>query len=267
METKRNIKYFTAPPISIPAIIGWAITLIGVLLLIFAKGMMLISLGVTAVGFCMVVLSSGGKATDTDLEFQAAERIKNLQEQAEKKYEVYEKHFLKMLKPIQIKGYDFEAKEEPFYYRKGADGKNRTNYYCGCNLIFTSEKLYIYGRRFSMTDELIDSLITGVYFYNELDKAELEENFFETKRGDRIVKVPVYVMKILKKDGSEVLRMCVEYGSDIDKYIEQITRAIQVRQIELEKRATEAAERRAAFRAKLEEEKEALARGEQLADY
>lgn len=262
METKRNIKYFTAPPISIPAIIGWVITLIGVLLLIFSKGMMLISLGVTAVGFCTLILSSGGKATDTDLEFQAAERVKNLQEQAEKKYEVYEKHFLKMLKPIQIKGYDFEAKEEPFYYRKGADGKNRTNYYCGCNLIFTSEKLYIYGRRFSMTDELIDNLITGVYFYNELDKAALEENFFETKKGDRIIKVPVYVLKILKKDGSEVLRMCVEYGSDIDKYIEQITRAIQVRQVELEKRATEAAERRAAFRAKLEEEKAAIARGE-----
>lgn len=266
METKRNLKYFTAPPISIPAIIGWAITLIGVLLIIFAKGMMLASIGITVLGFCVVIFSSGGKANDTDLEFQAAERIKNLQEQAEKKFEVYEKHFLKMLKPIQIKGYDFEAKEEPFYHRKGADGKNRTNYYCGCNLIFTSEKIYIYGRRFSFTDELIDSTITGTYFYNELDKAELEENFFEAKKGDRIVKVPVYVMKILKKDGTEALRMCVEYGSDIDKYIEQITRAIQVRQVELEKRAKEAAERRAAFRAKLEEEKAAEARGETIED-
>lgn len=262
METKRNIKYFTAPPVSIPAIIGWVITLVGVLLLAFAHGMMLWSIGITVVGFCVVVFSSGGKATDTDLEFQAAERIKDLQEQAEKKYEVYEKHFLKMLKPIQIKGYDFEAKEEPFYHRKGADGKNRTNYYCGCNLIFTSDKMYIYGRRFSMTDELIDQLITGTYFYNELDRAELEEKFFETKKGDRVIKVPVYVMKVIKKDGTEALRMCVDYGSDIDKYVEQITRAIQVRQVELEKRAKEAAERRAAFRAKLEAEKAAEARGE-----
>ncbi len=266
METKRNIKYFTAPAVSIAAIIGWAITLIGVLLLIFAKGMVLISIGVTVLGICTVIIPSGGKATDTDLEFQAAERIKNLQEQAEKKYEVYEKHFLKMLKPIQLKGYDFEAKDEPFYHRKGADGKNRTNYYCGCNLIFTSEKMYMYGRYFSLTDELIDRQITGVYFYNELDKAELEETFYEAKKGDRTIKVPVYILKILKKDGTEALRMCVEYGSDIDKYIEQITRAIQVRQVELEKRAAEAAERRAAFRAKIEEEKAAIARGEIVED-
>ncbi len=264
METKRNIKYFTAPPVSVLTIIGLAILLVGIILFAFTPTNKLISILVVIVGLSFTVFASGGKANDTDLEFQAAEKIKTLQEMAEKKYEVYEKHFLRMMKPIQIKGYDFEAKEEPFYYRKGADGKNRTNYYAGCNLIFTSEKLYIYGRRFSMTDELIDAEIAGTYFYNELEKAELEENTFTTKKGDREIKVPVYVMKILKKDGTEVLRMCVEYGSDIDKYVEQITRVITVRQQELEKRAAEAQERRAAFRAKLEEEKAALARGEEL---
>ncbi len=262
METKRNIKYFTAPPVSVLTIIGLVILLAGVIMFAATPTTKLISIGIIILGLCIAVFGSGGKANDTDLEFQAAQKIKTLQEQAEKKYEVYEKHFLKMMKPIQIKGYDFEAKEEPFLYRKGADGKNRTNYYAGCNLIFTSEKLYIYGRRFSLTDELIDQEIAATYFYNELEKAELEENTFNTKKGDREIKVPVYVMKILKKDGSEVLRMCVEYGSDIDKYIEQITRVIQVRQVELEKRAEEAKERREAFRKKIEEEKAALARGE-----
>ncbi|MBE6598616.1 MAG: hypothetical protein E7638_04155 [Ruminococcaceae bacterium] len=262
METKRNIKYFTAPPLSVLTIIGIVVMVVGVILFAFAEAMKFQSIIILFVGLCVTIFSSGGKANDTDLEYQAAERIKSLQEMAEKKYEVYEKHFLKMMKPIQIKGYDFEAKEEPFYYRKGADGKNRTNYYTGCNLIFTSEKLYIYGRRFSMTDELIDQEIAATYFYNELEKAELEENTYTTKKGDRTINVPVYVMKILKKDGTEALRMCVEYGSDIDKYIEQITRVIQVRQVELEKRAQETAERRAAFRKKIEEEKAAEARGE-----
>ena len=263
METKRNIKYFTAPPVSVVSLVGWAVAAIGVIMMAFGhRGMMLPGVIIAIVGLAVVVFSSGGKANDTDIEYQAAERIKNLQELSEKKYEVYEKHFLKMLKPINLKGYDFEAKEEPFYYKKGADGKHRTNYYVGCNLIFTSEKLYILGRRFSLTDELIDQEIAGTYFYNELDRAELEEKTYEEKKGDRTYKAPVYIVKILKKDGSEVLRMCVEYGSDIDKYVEQITRVIQVRQVELEKRAQEAAERRAAFRAKVEAEKEAEARGE-----
>lgn len=263
METKRNIKYFTAPPVSVIALIGWAIAAVGVIMMAFGhRGMMLPGVICALIGFAVVVFSSGGKANDTDIEYQAAEKIKNLQELSEKKYEVYEKHFLKMLKPINLKGYDFEAKEEPFYYKKGADGKHRTNYYVGCNLIFTSEKMYILGRRFSLTDELIDQEISGTYFYNELDKAELEEKTYETEKGGHPVSVPVYIVKILKKDGTEVLRMGVEYGSDIDKYVEQITRVIQVRQVELEKRAQEAAERRAAFRAKVEAEKEAEARGE-----
>ncbi len=266
METKRNIKYFTAPPVSVVAIIGWVITVISVIIIASARWMMLYGVIGAIVGLAVVVFSSGGKANDTDIEYQAAEKIKNLQERSEKKNEVYEKHFLKMLKPIDLKGYDFEAKEEPFYYKKGADGKHRTNYYVGCNLIFTSEKMYIFGRRFSLTDELIDQEIVGTYFYNELDKAELEEKTYEKKVGDRVQKAPVYIFKILKKDGTEALRMCVEYGSDIDKYIEQITRAISVRLVELEKRAKETAERRAAFRAKVEAEKEAEARGETIED-
>ncbi len=262
METKRNIKYFTAPPVSVLTIIGFVVLLVGVILVAFTPTEKLLSIGIITLGLCIAVFGSGGKANDTDIEFQALEKIKTLQEMAEKKYEVYEKHFLKMMKPIQLKGFDFEAKEEPFFHKKGADGKNRTNYYTGCNLIFTSEKLYIYGRYFSMTDELIDREIAATYFYNELEKAALEENTFTAKKGERTINVPVYVLKILKKDGTEALRMCVEYGSDIDKYIEQITRVIQVRQVELEKRAQEAQERRAAFRKKIEEEKAAMERGE-----
>ena len=56
--------------------------------------------------------------------------------------------------------------------------------------------------------------------------------------------------------------MCVDYGADIDKYAEQITRAIATRKKELAKRAEETAQRRAEFRAKVEAEKEAIARGE-----
>ena len=80
---------------------------------------------------------------------------------------------------------------------------------------------------------------------------------YETTVGKREVKVPFYVFKLLKADGTEALRMCVDYGADTDKAIEDISRAIVVRQVELDKRAKETAERRAAFRAKIEAEKAA----------
>jgi len=255
METKRNIKYFTAPPINVLALVGWVVVIVGIVLASMFASTRLSGMVTALVGFIIVVLTSSGKANDTDIEYQIAERIKNLQERSEKKFEVYEKHFLKMLKPINLRGYDFEASETPFYYTKGKDGKHRTNYAMGCNLIFTSEKIYIFGRRFSLTDDLIDNDIVASYFYNELEKADLEEKVYEAKVGSRTVEIPFYVFKILKNDGTEVLRMCVDYGADTDKAVENITRAITVRQKELEKRAIESAERKAAFRAKLEAEK------------
>lgn len=257
METKQNFKYFTAPPINILMIVGWAILLIGVILVsMFSSTRIPGLIGIVA-GFVVVIVASGGKSNDTDIDYQVAERIKNLQELSEKKFEVYEKSFLKMLKPINLRGYDFEAKEEPFLYTRGRDGKHRTNYFMGANLIFTSEKIYIYGRRFSLTDDLISADTPISYFYNELEKAELEEKIYKTTVGKRDVEVPFYIFKILKKDGTEALRMCVDYGADTDKAIEDISRAIVVRQVELDKRAKETAERRAAFRAKIEAEKAA----------
>ncbi|MBQ9718810.1 MAG: hypothetical protein IJV76_12530, partial [Clostridia bacterium] len=73
METKRNIKYFTAPPISIPSIIGWAIVLVGVICMTM-RWMRIAGIIMAIVGFAVVVFTSGGKSTDTDLEFQISER-------------------------------------------------------------------------------------------------------------------------------------------------------------------------------------------------
>ncbi len=261
METKRNLKYFTAPPISIPALIGWIVTAIG-LVMLGVRYLRLYGIVVAIAGALAVALLSGGKSTDSDIDFQIAEKIKNLQEHSEKKFEVYEKSFLKMLKPINLSGYDFDAKETPLYYRKGKDGVDRTNYFTGVNLIFTSEKMFVYGRRFSVTDETIDSEIAAQYTFNELDHAEIEEKIYEYQKKDRTVQVKYYVFKIIKTDGGKALELCVTYGADIDKYCDQISRAIVTRQKELAKRAEESAKRRAEFRAKVEAEKEAIARGE-----
>ncbi len=262
METKRNLKYFTAPPISIPAIIGWAITLVGVIMFIIGSDLSLPGIITAIVGLGVVVFSSGGASNDTDLEYQISERTKNLQELSEKKFEVYERSFLKMLRPVILRGYDFDAEETPFYYKKGKDSIHRTNYFMGCNLIFTNEKMFVYSRRFSLIDEAIDTVTTVSYRFDDLENAEIEEKIYEYQKGDRTVQVKYYVFKILKIDGTPALQMCVDYGADIDKYAEQISRAIVTRKKELAKRAEETAQRRAEFRAKVEAEKAAIASGE-----
>ena len=267
METKRNIKYFIAPPLSIPAIIGWAIAAIGVIFMIIGQDLTLAGVLIAIAGLAVIVISSGGKSTDTDLEFQISERTRDLQEMSEKKFEVYEKSFLKMLKPINLRGYDFEATEEPFYFKKGADGVNRTNYFEGTNLIFTNEKMFVYSRRFSLTDESIDNVNAVSFYFTELDKAEIEEKVYTYKKKDQDVNVKYYVFRILKEDGTNAVEMCVDYGADIDKHVDMISRAIVTRKKELAKRAEETAERRAAFRAQVEAEKEAIARGEMDADF
>lgn len=264
METKRNLKYFIAPPLSIPSLIGWAITVIGIILII-AK-LTLPGLLVTIVGIAVVAVTSGGKSTDTDIEFQISERIKDLQEQSEKHFEVYEKNFLKMLKPVNLRGYDFIEKETPFYFKKGSDGMNRTNYFTGMNLIFTNEKMFVYGRRFSLINEEIDEKITSSFYFTELDKVVLDEKSYTTTIKKHEEQVPYYVFRVLKTDGEDAVALCVDYGADIDKYVEQISRAIVTRKKELEKRAEETAQRRAEFRARIEAEKEEIARGERYED-
>ncbi|MBE6542128.1 MAG: hypothetical protein E7672_06740 [Ruminococcaceae bacterium] len=258
METKRNLKYFTAPPISIVSIIGWAIVIVGALLFSMSSTR-IAGIIVCIVGLLLAVMASGGASNDTDIEYQISERIRDLQEQSEKKNEVYEKHFLKMLKPVDLRGYDFETKEEPFYYKKGKDGVARTNYFNGTNLIFTNEKMFVYTRHFSIIDESIDDVNTYSLFFTELEKAEVEEKVYTYKKGDKEIEVKYYVFRIIKTDGTNAVEMCVDYGADIDKYEEMISRAITTRKKELAKRAEETAARRAAFRAQVEAERAAEA--------
>ncbi len=255
METKRNLKYFTAPPFSIFSIVGLALIAGGVLYAAAFYQGRIIAIFVAILGAAVMVFASGGKSNDSDIDYQIAERIKNLQEMNEKKHEVYEKSFLKQRKPILLKGYDFEPSEEPLLYKKGADGISRTNYFMGANLIFTSEKIYMLARRFSLIDEAIDEEISGQWFYNELSKATVEERVYEYKKGERTLKAKYSVFQILKENGEPILKMCVDTGADIDTYTDQITRVIATRQKELAKRAEEAAQRRAEFRAKIAAEK------------
>lgn len=247
METKRNLKYYIAPPISIPTIVGLVIAAVGlVMALIMASKIP--GIAVIVVGLLVVMFTTGGKSNDTDIEFQARALTADLLENSMKKFEVYEKHFLKMLKPVDLAGYDFEAKEDEFYYKKGQDGTPRTNYFKAYNLIFTGEKMFVYGRRLSLTNEEINETVTAQYKYTELSRAEVVEKEFKTPKGESVT---YHVFKIYDKDGNAVIDTCIDYGADSDKAVEDINRAFAVRTAELEKRAEERAVKLREFREKV----------------
>ncbi len=246
METKRNLKYFIAPPISVLMIVGLVLTVVALILAFFDSTRIPGILGVI-VGLFVVAGASGGKANDTDIEYQAREMTKDLGENNMKKFEVYEKNFLKMLKPIDLFGYDFEAKESEFYFKKGQDGTPRTNYFVGANVIFTGEKVYVYKKRISLINEEQVEVDAVSVKYNELDRAEIEEKTFKSAKGD----VSYYVFRIINKEGGIVLEMCIDYGADSDKAVDNINRAISVRTVELDKKAEDKARKLAEFRAKV----------------
>ena len=105
METKRNIKYFTAPPINVIAIIGWVIVIVGVVLASMFWSTRIPGIITAIVGLFVVVFASGGKSNDTDVQYQAIEKTRNLQERSEKKFEVYKEIInLKEIKPSSFLG-------------------------------------------------------------------------------------------------------------------------------------------------------------------
>ena len=247
METKQNVRYYTAPPISILTIIGLVILAVSIFFVCFESSRLGGIVGII-VALIWLVFSSGGKSNDTDIDYQAKELTKELQEYNMKKFDVYEKNFLKMLKPVNLTGYDFEPEEKEFYFKKGNDGTSRTNYYAAYNLIFTGEKMYVYGKRISLTDETKNDTIAFSYKYNELSRAELEEKIYKSeKNGD----ITYHVFKIFAENGEAVIDTCIDYGADSDKAVEDINRAIKVRRVELQKRAEEKAIKLREFREKV----------------
>ena len=219
METKRNSKYFTSKGISPLSIVGLVLFGIGLFLQFSTYKSMSMLFYMIAVG-CFVFAVSGS-AKETDIDFQVSEKIKDLDERAMIKYEVYEKDFLTIVNPAKLHGYDYVS--EGVYFKHGADGKNRTSMYNGVQLFYTEEKLYIHGRQFSLIDDLVDSEFGGVYKYTDLKCADFETREMALPK-DR--KVTYSVFKILDNNDKPVLYVSVGYGADVDKTIDDINHVI-----------------------------------------
>lgn len=232
MEAKRNLKYFTQKLLTPVSIVGAVLLVIGVILTaIFAgsdvRWVSFIGIAVAIVGIVLVYTVIGGRTSPSDLDYQVYERVKFLDETAQKRLEVYESHFSKVINPVTIKGYDYNT-TEGLYFKKGTDNKNRTNIYNTAVIYFTKDKMHIYGKHFSLTDDLFDKEIMGHYRFVDVDRAEIIDKEVAFQEGKYTRRIMTHTFRIVKNNGDVILNMSVDYGADIDKAVEDINRVISV---------------------------------------
>ena len=243
MEIKRNQKYFTSKGINVILIVGLVICLLGAILL-FDGNTRPFGLVILLVGSAVAVYGSGAKSGEADIDNQIHGIVKDIPEQAQIKHEVYERHFLKIINPVFLRGFDYSA--EDLLCKKGPDHKFRTQAYNAAQLYFTQEKIYIYGRHLSLVDdsEGANYEISQVIPYENVDSAFVEPA--TVKVAGRDVKVFYFVLKL--KDGSEALKISVEYGADVDKACDDINHVTEKMTILAAERAADKAAKRAFLR-------------------
>lgn len=240
MEIKRNLKYFTVVGLSVVLIIGLVVLALGVV------GAMInqfrgIGIALIVLGLGIVVFGSGGKADDSDIDYACLQTIKELEEDAEKKFEIYERNFLKMIRPVHLKGFQFPEAQENFYCRKGADGKHRSNLFEGTCILFTNEKMYIYNRRCSVISEDDPENTATIVYYTKLDRVFIEEGEYTYIHGNKQYKLKTYQFVVVDLEGNEVLRTFIDYGADADKAVDDINHVFDVRKKAAAERAAEKA--------------------------
>ncbi|MBE6709164.1 MAG: hypothetical protein E7578_07995 [Ruminococcaceae bacterium] len=243
MESKRNLKYFTTHGIHPITIVGLILTVVGVAFIpIFAgtdfSTMVYVGIGLAVVGLVLLYIINGGKATPDDLDYVIYEKVKYLDETAQKRHEVYESKFRKDIKPVTLKGYDY-SEQENLYFKKGSDHKNRTNVYNTAVLYFTKDRMYIYGRHFSLTDELFDKEIMSKHKFVDLGKAEIIDGEATFTIGNYTNHITTHTFRITKANGDVILSMTVDYGADMDKAVDDINRVIAVTKDEVARLAAE----------------------------
>lgn len=249
METKRNQKYFAAKGINPVLIVGLAIALVGIVLL-FGGNTRTIGIVIILVGVAVAVFGSGAKAGEYDIDNQIYGVTKEMPEQAMIKYEVYERHFLTIIKPIFLKGYDFGP--EDIFCKKGSDHVYRTNMYNAAQLYFTKTKIFVYGKHITLTDasEEANFEFGGAFPYEDVEKAYIEEKKFNAQGRE----ISVYYFGLKLKNGEDAFKFTVEYGADIDKAADDINHVIEKMTEKAEERERIKAAKRAALRAETEKE-------------
>ncbi|MBQ3791763.1 MAG: hypothetical protein II797_01540 [Clostridia bacterium] len=230
METKRNLKYFTQKGLSVFIYISLGLLLVGVILLIVAgRNTALLMVGILFVllGFGFLMFSSSGKSNELDIDAACQAMTKDLIELATKRFEVYERSYLRMIHPIEIRAYQFDDSPD-LLTKKASDGQLRSNLFSGIYMFFTNDNVYIYQRIFSVTDESYLKDYDHKIPYAKMVGASVEEHPVQFEQGNKTREYKDYKFVITTTEG-EVLRMSVAGGADIDKAVADINHVVDVK--------------------------------------
>ncbi|MBQ2729256.1 MAG: hypothetical protein IJF69_00615 [Clostridia bacterium] len=243
MEIKRNQKYFASKGINVILIVGLVICLVAIALF-FERNTRPFGLIILLVGSAVAVFGAGAKSGEADIDNQIHGIVKDIPEQAQIKHEVYERHFLRIINPVFLKGFDYSSEE--LLCKKGPDHKFRTQAYNAAQLYFTKEKIYIYGKHICLIDdsEAQNYEFSEVILYENVEKAYVEPT--TVKVNGREVKVFYFVLQL--KDGTNAIKISVDYGADVDKACDDINHVTEKMTILAQERAADKAAKRAFLR-------------------
>ena len=229
MDTKRNLNYFKAPLVSPYTIIGVIMALVGFIgmriMMSVIQWVAFLALLFGVAGIIVIFYGRGKVSKPRDIDFQVSEKIKYMDETAQKRHEVYESMFSRIVRPVHLKGYDYLT--EGVLFKRGSDNKNRTSVYNAAVLYFTKDTMYVYGMHFSLIDELFDKEILASYKFTELDHAEIvDDDFTYVRDGKYTYHTNIHSFRVVKNDGTDAVMMSVNYGADMDQAVSEINHVI-----------------------------------------
>jgi len=240
MDFKYSKKYFSAT--GLIAKIGVGILVVGIVLFIiiaialhpfqaiFLAGWPIIG------GVIMMIFGSSGNMSDAEFDEQPVKMTARIIDKVMKKFDIEDKH-VKMIDPIILSGYDFKADPE-YLYKKGNDGKYRSNHHITAVMLFGPQQMYLYVYQINLTDENNpDSEIMGKYRYTDLSDVSIVNKSVTVKMKEKDEKIDFSIFE-LKKNGGEILVSAPSQNdaiidgkiSDINKYILKVKKQAETQE-------------------------------------
>ncbi|MCL2518567.1 MAG: hypothetical protein FWF15_08400 [Oscillospiraceae bacterium] len=229
MDYKGSLKYFTHK--GLIALIGTIMFFAAIILTIpflIAWGMWGIYsyLPFIVVGLIMMVFGRGGVMNDAEYDGQTERLKENIKYRVLQAFDMDDDKHVKTLEPIIFNEYEF--KDDPAYlYKKGKDGKMRSNMYMFAVLLFGPEKMYVYTRHVNLTDENTEEVITkNIYSYTDLKKAEAVNEAIKGKIKEKEVTLEFLSFKVFSNNDETIMSIPVQNDALTDQRVDGINKLI-----------------------------------------
>jgi hypothetical protein len=240
MDFKYSNKYFKAT--GLIAKIGIGVLAFGIILFIviaaithpvpaiFTAGWFIIG------GILMLVLGSSGNMTDAEYDEQSVKATARIVDKVMNKFEVEDRH-VKMFDPIILSGYEYKD-EEDFMFKKGNDGKYRSNHHITAVMLFGPQQMYLYIYKLNLTDENNpDSEIMAKYKYLDLKDVAIVEKKLNVKIKEKVAEIDYSMFEMKTNDGKIIVSAPSQNDaiidgkmSDINKYIQKVKKQAEAQQ-------------------------------------